>query len=330
VGKAKYLIKSIANMHYKQYFETINLLHKETGMSRPAIFFDTIKCALKYQAGYVDYRSASMYDLTDEQRADVITRGVNNQYIAKYNDFDYIHYFHNKQEFNTLFADYLKRDWLLITSADQRDEFIKFAENKDQFMLKPTDGEGGEGVQKLPAEVESFDANIDKVPFLVEEVIEQDETMASLNPTSVNTIRVLTFIQSDGTSEIVGTYLRIGRGGIVDNFCSGGMVTPVDKETGVVHYPAVNSDIQDFATHPLTNTPIVGFKVPYFDELKKMTKEAALKVPQVRFVGWDVGISKKGPCLIEGNEYPAYFYNFKVHHPDGKGSKHVFDAIIHD
>jgi hypothetical protein len=25
-------------------------------------------------------------------------------------------------------------------------------------------------------------------------------------------------------------------------------------------------------------------------------------IPQVKYIGWDVALSKKGPCLVEGND----------------------------
>ena len=37
-----------------------------------------------------------------------------------------------------------------------------------------------------------------------------------------------------------------------------------------------------------------------------MVKEAALLVPEIRYVGWDVAITNDGPCIIEGNEFPSY------------------------
>ena len=38
----------------------------------------------------------------------------------------------------------------------------------------------------------------------------------------------------------------------------------------------------------------------------EMCEEAASRIPQVRYIGWDVAFSDKGPVLVEGNEYPGY------------------------
>ena len=46
-----------------------------------------------------------------------------------------------------------------------------------------------------------------------------------------------------------------------------------------------------------------------------MCQEAALKLPQVRYIGWDIAFTDNGPVMVEGNEYPGYgilqFYKLK-------------------
>ena len=327
MGKAKYLAGRILNMHYKQFFNTINEIHKKSGKNRLSLLCDCIYCGFKYQAGYMDYKNSCIYNLNKEQREDILTRGVINEYVARYNDKNYTHHFANKEHFNKTFADYLKRDWVLVKGPEDKDKFLAFCKGKEDFILKPLYGEGGEGVTKLPATEESFDSSVNQIPYIAEEKLIQVDEMNSLNSTSINTLRFMTFVK-DNKSYVLAVFLRMGRGGLVDNFCGGGMVTPVDAETGKVSFPACNGDCEAFDVHPITGTPIVGFQIPHFEEVKKMVLEAALVVPQVRFVGWDVAISVNGPCLIEGNDYPAYFYNFPEHHPDGRGLRHVFEDIM--
>lgn len=327
--KLKFLIGRIFEIDYRQLFDTVKKVHKISGKNSIALFFDIIYCGFRYQAGYIDYLNARMDRLNKEERLDVVTRGVNNQYVVKYNDFDYVHYFLNKADFNEKFGKFLGRDWLLVEGEDQRSQFADFIKGKDDFILKPTDGTHGDGVAKLPAEMASFDASMDNCPYLAEERIIQVDEMASLNPSSVNTIRAITFLDKEGKANLLAAYMRIGRGGIVDNFCNGGMLTPVDLETGTLMYPAVDGENVAYETHPVTHKSIVGFKIPQWEKVKAMALEAALVVPQVRYVGWDIGISEKGPCLIEGNEYPGHvFYVFAEHHPDKKGCRHVFESVM--
>ena len=121
--------------------------------------------------------------------------------------------------------------------------------------------------------------------------------MSALNPSSVNTIRAITFLK-EGTVTLLAAYLRIGRDGIVDNFCNGGMLTPIDLNTGTLIYPAVDGENIAYDIHPITKKSIIGFKIPQWEEVKAMAIEAAHIVPQVRYVGWDIAISEKGLSLI--------------------------------
>ena len=49
-----------------------------------------------------------------------------------------------------------------------------------------------------------------------------------------------------------------------------------------------------------------GFKIPQWEACVELVKEAALVVPEVRYIAWDVCITENyGPLLIEGNAYPG-------------------------
>ena len=53
------------------------------------------------------------------------------------------------------------------------------------------------------------------------------------------------------------------------------------------------------------------------EELKGIYRQA-LEVPEIRYVGWDFAITKNGPVIMEGNEYPSYglvqYYLFNDEH----------------
>ena len=41
-------------------------------------------------------------------------------------------------------------------------------------------------------------------------------------------------------------------------------------------------------------------------EAKEMILKAAMEVPQIRYIGWDVAVTPTGPAIIEGNVYCAH------------------------
>ena len=84
------------------------------------------------------------------------------------------------------------------------------------------------------------------------------------------------------------------------------MVVPVDEKTGQVTQRAMDKEKNIYPVHPYTGNAIEGFRFPDWDKAMDMVKRAALEVPGVGFVGWDVAFTDEGPILIEGNRRPGY------------------------
>ena len=136
MGRIKYLIGRIMNMNYGSMLETVEKIHKKTGCSRIWLFCDIVHCGLRYSAGYKDYLLCEFYNLTPEQRATYVTRGVNNQIVKLLNDPAYYHCVDDKTEFNRLFSDFIHRGWLDMTNAGF-EEFRSFMENRERIISKP-------------------------------------------------------------------------------------------------------------------------------------------------------------------------------------------------
>ncbi len=183
-------------------------------------------------------------------------------------------------------------------------ELREFVTRRGVVMVKVPDSLSGYGIERVEAaEVTDWEAFrtrlLERRQFLVEEFITQHDEMASLNPSSVNSLRVITYFDGDRT-HVLASVLKMGNGGPIDNFSGGGMYTMLDDE-GVVHSPAFDESGTTFATHPLSGTPIVGFRVPYYDRVIAFVDELSREIPEVPYVGWDVAIAPDGPVVIEGN-----------------------------
>ncbi len=318
-------MKRALKMDYKTMLNKINSIHKKTGKSRIHIFNDMRKCAIKYGAGYADYDLFEMYNLTDEQRDTYITRGRNNDLVKKYNNPEFNHLFRNKVEFNTLFKDYIKRDFIEVNKSSKED-VLKFMKKHSIFMAKPVIGTCGKGILKINIKdynsLEEIYAYLTKegYNYELEELIIQDEAVSKIYPDAINTVRIVTIVDDDGTPHIICAYFRIGNGKYVDNFNSGGMVAPVNEETGEVLDKAIDKKKNLYAYHPITKAKIKGFVFPDWDKALKLVKEASLVVKEMHYIGWDVCFSNKGPLLVEGNEYPGHdIYQLPEHTPDHYG-----------
>lgn len=305
--KMIYLFKRIMGLDYKNMFRVAKKISKKIHKNRLSIVLDMIKCGFKYQAGYYDYLEFEFYLLNDKQRKTYLTRGKNNEIIRKYNNKENAYKFDDKNVFNNLFKEFLGRNYIYLDGNNIK-EFKKFVQNKEEIIVKPLAGEGGKGVEKIKVDKDIdglYKKLMENKQTLVEEVIKQHKDMNKLYDKSVNTLRMFTFVK-DGKAYFLQAILKIGNGGVIDNFSSGGMYTFVD-DNGIVLAPAIDQADNYFDVHPITNEKIVGFKVPLFKEAIKLVKDAALVVPDMGYVGWDVAIGEKKAILVEGNWFPGVF-----------------------
>ena len=311
-------------MDKKAMFEKIDSIHEKTGKSKLYLLYDIQKCARKYGAGYMDYDLFEMYNLSKEQRNTYITRGRNNEIVSKYNNKEYFHIFENKDEFNTLFKDYIKRDWIKVKDTPKED-VIAFMKKHSEFMAKPIDGGCGHGIEKInTSNYKSLNEIYDKLTdennnFELEEVIKQHPEVSKIYPDAINTVRVVTILK-DNVPHIICAYFRIGNGKYVDNFNSGGMVAPVNELTGEVMDRAIDKKKNLYENHPQTGSKIKGFKFLDWDKAISMCKEASKVVPQMGYIGWDVCFTPNGPIFVEGNEFPGHdIYQLPEHTPNKIG-----------
>ena len=196
-------------------------------------------------------------------------------------------------------------------------------------------GACGKGIQKIkPKEwndkQELYNHLKKNGTTVLEEAVIQHDKLNELHPTSVNTCRIVSILKDDGNVDIVTAYLRIGNGMHVDNFNSGGMVVPINVETGIIEYPALDKVGSLYEIHPMTNTRIVGFKIPLWNQAKDLVKNLGKVVPEVRLVGWDIAITNKGPVVIEANDFPGHdIYQLPPHRTDGIGVLPMFEKAIY-
>lgn len=330
MGKISYLFKRIKGMNYRKMFDTIDEINKKTNKNKISIFLDIIYCGLKYQAGYMDYKLYEMYDLTEKQRKTIITRGINNSIVKRYNNPAFTKYFSDKIAFNKKFNKYLLRDWMEVKDSPENfEEFKKFCQKHHEILVKPLSESCGKGVEIFKTNSQNlkkiYQNLLETKRYLVEEVAIQCDEISKLHPSSINTIRIVTL-----NNEIVAAFLRIGNNNnVVDNFNHGGLVAPINIETGIIDYLAIDKKMNIYEKHPLTNEPILWFKIPKWPRIKRFVIQASKEVPEVGYVGWDVCLGPKDPFLIEGNEFPGHdLYQLPPHRTDGIGLLPRFEKAM--
>ncbi|MGM9874902.1 MAG: sugar-transfer associated ATP-grasp domain-containing protein [Bacilli bacterium] len=301
-----YKIKCFKSGTIKSIFNIVKKIHNKTHKCRLFLFIDIVYCSVKYGAGPYDYQEFEFYNLNSKERKTYLTRVKNNAIVRMFNNKEIAKKFDDKVEFNKIFNKYLKRDWLYLDN--NYEEFVKFCESKKDFIAKPVGGSGGEGIELIKVDKKNYKKTyeylISNNKLLVEEKIIQNKKIGMLNKTSVNTFRIVSFFDGKET-HILNVVFKIGNGGVTDNFSSGSMYTFV--RDGKIIVPAIDRDDNIFYEHPISKINIVGYEIPNYDKAIDLVKECAKKVPEVKYVGWDVAITDSDAVIIEGNCFPGVY-----------------------
>lgn len=113
----------------------------------------------------------------------------------------------------------------------------------------------------------------------------------------------------------------MGRGSsVVDNAGSGGIFTSVDFHTGRIT-KAVDELGNSYNEHPDTKINLIGYEIPKWQEAIELAKKLALIVPNNRYTGWDLALTKNGWCMVEGNTRAQFVFQI----PEQKGFRELFN-----
>lgn len=139
--------------------------------------------------------------------------------------------------------------------------------------------------------------------FLLQEAVEQHESMARLHAGSLNTLRVIS-LRLNGTIEPIAVTLRMGNGSHVDNGHAGGLLCGVDVKTGTTTAYAMDVYFRRFATHPLSGVAFDARPIHRFDAVTAMAVSVHQQLRYFDMVSCDIALGADGaPCLVEVNTF---------------------------
>ena len=264
---------------------------------------DEIFSLLVFGASPNDYYRYQFYKKSLYERNQFITWLRSRRIIKKYNDASCFPLMNDKRLLNAFLEPFLGREWLDLSKADE-EVFQVFLKKHGRIIMKPYGGSGGKGIFVLDAH--SAEARTMKVSdyrtYIAEEVLIQHPNLARLNPSSVNTLRVMTF-----KGEIISATLKVGQSGaVVDNMCSNGLYGNVDLKTGITDSWFMDIALRPFAVHPETGETLIGFAIPHWEFVKDTVRRAAQLLDKVQYVGWDVAVLPDSVAIIEANEAPGH------------------------
>lgn len=280
-------------------------------------------------ACYFDYE---LYNKEENVRDTFLNEGYRRRVYRACVTKEYKEILSNKAMFNKTFAKFVKREWV-DTNTCSYDEFVGFVKRSNNFIAKPVLGTGGGGIERIYIDSatslrECFEYCRNN-NYIVEEIIHQHKTLAEFNESTLNTIRVTTLLCADNIPRIVLATARFGRlGNVVDNFHGGGVGAVVDIDTGKIISEAIDRNHQRNAFHPDSRKRILGFQYPEWEKIRDVVSEAALMLPEMRNIGWDVAVTNKGDVeLVEGNGFPNYDV---LQSPDQIGRRFRYEPYLEE
>ena len=291
----------------KKFRNNLKEISKKENKSTFYLFNHFLITFLKSGCGYSDYLNYQLYNKTFKEISEYVTIKHQDKFYEIVSPAKYKTFFTIKPNFLNNFKNFINRDFFEDGSIEDLEKFLS---NNEEFMVKPRDGLGGMGVykeyKKNIKDINEFYNYLKNNNLFIEEYVKQNEDINKLCKESVNTIRIMTF-SYNGKSEIVYAAMRIGNGfNNVDNFHQGGMGCKIDLEKGILIGDAIDKDLNHFVVHPKSKVKFDGFKIPYWEEAKKLVLDASKVNNNIHLVGWDVAITDDGPTLIEGNRRPGF------------------------
>ena len=192
-----------------------------------------------------------------------------------------------------------------------KDQAMKLCVEHDTEMIIKPSIDSGEGrligfynptkdkPEKLKKVINSLQAN-----FIVQEVLKQHPILAKMNPSSLNTIRVVSFL-FEGQVHILSVILRMGaENARVDNIGAGGFACPI-HEDGRLFETGVNRKAE-WVKENFYGIKFADITIPSVDKVIEIIKKKHKMLAHFKIIGWDFAIDINGtPTFIEYNLCPG-------------------------
>lgn len=192
----------------------------------------------------------------------------------------------------------------------RKEEVINLLFNQKKFIIKPAI-ESGKGrdvtlidrflsKEEIVELLQKYDSD-----YIIQKTVKQHPNLNLLNPTSLNTARVYTYLPVGKTEYVVlGSAVRFGGPGAYrDNACTGGGLCKI-HEDGLIDDKICMYKFWGRKSL-FKEKNIKNLKFPSFNEVINLCLKLHKRLPYMDLIGWDIAVDFKGdPVLIELNQYP--------------------------
>ncbi len=204
----------------------------------------------------------------------------------------------------------------------ERMEFSPLESIKEKTFdafCKEVNGESGNGAFCLKVEngiltdrgveisLDEIRSRFGNATFIIQDKLKNHPAIDAVYDKSLNTIKLITFLNDDGTVDFFDSVMRFGAGGnFVDNASRGGVFVGIEEDGTLqevgYHEPGIKKNLVVNGYHPDTNVKFGGMKIPYWDELLATAKRFHKFFYGIPSIGWDVAITPEGFVFTETGE----------------------------
>ncbi len=330
---AKSIILNTSNPRCKEYLAQISDACKQNNMQETkSLRNDILMSFIMTGASPVEYFLYEFQSKSWKERDEFLTDAYRTQLQKKViglNLFksDLI----NKYNFYTINKEFFRRKCIKVSAKTTYDEFEAFVKEQGSVFLKLNAGSFG-----YNAHTQSFiggaelntafnDLHLDTgAEWIAEGLVVQDNRMSVWNASSVNTIRIPSFLVN-GHSVVFRPFIRTGRAGaVVDNAGAGGIFAVIDEESGKIITDGADESYNRYPVHPDCGIAYKGWQVPMWKELLAIVDKAHQTMPDHKYIAYDFALTKDGWVMIEGNwgQYVCQQTSTKI------GAKKKFVSLI--
>ncbi len=181
-------------------------------------------------------------------------------------------------------------------------EIVRQAPVDALLVVKPSRITGsGKGLALVTPKALGAELEV-RTDAIIQMPIVQHPDLAALNPSSVNTIRFISYRTLAGDILPLAAMLRIGRAGqAVDNTGAGGLFCGI-ADDGTLQPVGYDIKHRRYQAHPDSGIRLAGHRIPGFAAVRAALLEAHRRTPWIDFGTWDAAIDTSGqPVMVEVN-----------------------------
>ncbi|MBQ9532120.1 MAG: hypothetical protein IJR70_08605 [Eubacterium sp.] len=305
-------------------------LKDKYGKHKNAITKEQRKAAKEYWSRYTKHFSPLWHELLTYKTGvfDIKYVPVDIQYTeieTRLNDWQSAHGIDNKNNYSMYFKDvkhpisvfrktrgiYHADDYSIISKEQAISKCIECGNVIFKVALESGKG-GGIFFWKAEEGLGALRDLMEKLPdeTNAQEYVQQHEDMARMNPSSCNTIRIVSYANENGI-RILRSYFQVGTSekARMGQVAFGGICVSV-HEDGTLYPIGYDVNYDGHKEHPC-GIAFDGYKLPSFDKVCEAAIKCHEKMGDFRLISWDFTVGKDGePIFIEMNiKYGGTMYH---------------------